>query len=65
MPSKLGVLVPTLRKSTPQGHPHTGHCTQGGFQMKVSVSIQIQTRFQAIPKRQRAGASLRQHAIRA
>ena len=62
-PSKHGVLVPALQKATPQGHQHTGHCTSGGFQMKVSLSIQIQTRFQAIPKRKRAGASLRQHTI--
>ena len=63
--SKRGVLVPTSRNVTPPGHQHNGHGTSGGFQMKVSLSIQIQTRFQAIPKRQGAGASLCQHAIRA
>ena len=44
--SRQVVLVPTARKLTPQGHQHTGHCTAGEFKMKVSVSIQIQTRFQ-------------------
>ena len=63
--SKRGFLMPTSRQMTPQGHQHIGHGTSGGFQMKVSLSIQIQTRFQAIPKRQGAGASLRQHAIQA
>ena len=61
--SRRGVRASTSRKSTTQGHQHTGHCTSGQFKLKVSLSIQIQTRFQT-PKRQGAGASLCQHAIR-
>ena len=67
-PSRRVVLVSTARKVTPQSHQQTGHCTAGEFKVKVSLSIQIQTMFQntlATPKRQGAGASIRQHAIRA
>ena len=67
-PSKCFILASTTRQWTPQRHQHTGYCTPGVFEMKVSFSIQIQTRFSntvAIPKRQGAGASLCQHEIRA
>jgi hypothetical protein len=67
-PSRCFVLVSTARQVTPQGHQHTRHCTTGEFKMKVSLSTQIQTRFPntfETPKRQRVGASLCQHAIRA
>ena len=62
--SRRSVRTSTLRKVTTQGHKPTGHCTSGQFKMKVSLSIQIQTRFQT-PKRQGAGANLLQHTIRA
>ena len=62
--SRRSVRASTLRKVTTQGHQPTGHCTSGQFKLKVSLSIQIQTRFQT-PKRQGAGASLHQLKIRA
>ena len=67
-PSKCFVLLSTTRQRTPQDHQHTGYCTAGVFEIKVSFSIQIQTRFAntiATPKRQGVGASLCQHAVRA
>ena len=67
-PSKCFILVSTTRQGTPQRHQPTGYCTAGLFEMKVSFSIQIQTRFSntiATPKSQGAGASLCRHAIRA
>ena len=64
MSSRRSVCASTSRKVTTQGHQQTGHCTSGKFNLTVSLSIQIQTRFQT-PKRQVAGASLCQHAIRA
>ena len=60
--SKCFILVSTTRQGTPQGHQHTGYCTAGVFEMKISFSIQIQTRFLntiAIPKRQGAGVLAR------
>ena len=62
--SRQGVSEPTSRKVTTQGHQPTGHCSAGQFKLKVSLSIQIQTRFQT-KKKLEAGASSHQHAIRA
>ena len=67
-PSKCFVLVSTTRQRTPQDHQHTAYCTAGVIKMKVSFSIQIQTRFPdtiATPKKQGAGASLCRPVIQA
>ena len=67
-PSKIIVLVSPTGQGTPQGHQHTGYGTTGVVKVRVSSSLQIQTRFSnnvATPKREEAGASMCRHAIQA
>ena len=67
-PSKIIVLVSPTRQGTPQGHQHTGYGTAGVVKVRVSSSLQLQTRFSntvARPKRQTAGDCLCLHAVQA
>ncbi len=59
---RQSVNASTSRKATTQVHQTTVHRTSGQFKIKMSSSIQIQTRFQT-PKSQGVGARLHQHAI--